>query len=381
MIKNLVILGSTGSIGLQALDIVRKFNINVLALSAKNNVKLLESQIREFKPKYAVVSSAEKAHELQSNVKDLSVRILAGLDGLCEIASIKKCDIVLNALSGMIGLKPTLSALGSGNDVALANKETLVVGGELVIDCAKKNNAKIFPVDSEHCAIFQCLQECPDRRQVRNLILTASGGPFFGKNREDLESVTPEQALNHPNWRMGPKISIDSATMMNKGLEIIEAAYLFGISEDRIKVLVHRESIVHSMVEYADGSVIAQLAVPDMRIPIQYAFSYPDRLESCANFLNLAGKSLTFHEPEDNLSECMDLCRRAIRAGGSEPVILNAANEEAVKLFLKGKIRFTEISRIVKSAMINVSKFEISRFDDIINVDEIAREYVRKIGV
>ncbi len=381
MIKNLVILGSTGSIGLQALDIVRKFNINVLALSAKSNINLLENQIREFKPEYAVVFNDEKAYELQSKVRDLSVKILTGLDGLCEIASIKECDIVLNALSGMIGLKPTLSALGSGNDVALANKETLVVGGELVADCAKKNNTKIFPVDSEHCAVFQSLQGCPDKGQIKNLILTASGGPFFGKSQKDLENVMPEQALNHPNWRMGPKISVDSATMMNKGLEIIEAAYLFDIGEDKIKVLIHRESIVHSMVEYTDGSVIAQLAVPDMRIPIQYAFSYPDRLESCANFLNLAGKSLTFHKPEDSLSECMNLCRRAIRMGGSEPVILNAANEEAVRLFLKGKIRFTEISQIVKSAMMSVSKFEITGFDDIINADKATREYVGKIDV
>lgn len=379
MVNFISILGSTGSIGQQALDVARKLDIKVIALSAKSNIDLLEKQIREFKPKFAVVFDCMKATELKKNVNDLEIKILEGMEGLIEIASINKCDTVLNSLTGMIGLEPTIKALESGNNVAIANKESLVVGGEMVIKTAKNKNVKIFPVDSEHSAVFQCLQGEHNNKSIKNIILTASGGPFFGMSREALKNVTLDRALKHPNWNMGPKITIDCATMMNKGLEIIEATHLFNVKEDKIKVLIHRESIIHSMVEYNDNSFIAQLGVPDMRIPIQYAFTYPKKVESCAEELDLTKKPLTFCEPDANGLKCMDLCRKAIKVGGNMPTVLNAANEEAVKYFLGGRIKFLEIEQLVENAINNIPVFKISQISDIIDTDLKTRNYIKDI--
>lgn len=382
MRKKLSILGSTGSIGRQTLQVAKALGVKVLALSAKSNIKLLEEQIREYKPEYAVVFDEILALRLKTNVKDMQIKILSGMDGLCQISSIEDCDIVLNALTGMIGLKPTLKAIESKIDVAIANKETLVVGGDLVMNYARDKNVKIIPVDSEHSAIFQCLQGCREKKSIKNLILTASGGPFWDKTEDDLKDVTIEQTLKHPNWSMGPKNTVDSATMMNKGLEIIEAIRLFGISEDKIKVLIHRESIVHSMVEYCDGSIIAQMSITDMKIPIQYALTFPDRTEMFTdNFLDLTKFSLTFFEPKPYLSKCMDLCRSAVKTGGTAPVILNAANEEAVRMFLDKKIRFLDIWQIVEDAIKNIPVFKTLRLDDIIDCDLKTREYVNRLDV
>lgn len=382
MRKKLSILGSTGSIGRQTLQVAKALGVKVLALSAKSNIKLLEEQIREYKPEYAVVFDEILALRLKNNVKDMQIKILSGMDGLCQISSIEDCDIVLNALTGMIGLKPTLKAIESKIDVAIANKETLVVGGDLVMNYARDKNVKIIPVDSEHSAIFQCLQGCREKKSIKNLILTASGGPFWDKTEDDLKNVTIEQTLKHPNWSMGPKNTVDSATMMNKGLEIIEAIRLFGISEDKIKVLIHRESIVHSMVEYCDGSIIAQMSITDMKIPIQYALTFPDRTETFTdNFLDLTKFSLTFFEPKPYLSKCMDLCRSAVKTGGTAPVILNAANEEAVRMFLDKKIRFLDIWQIVEDAIKNITIFKTLSLDDIIDCDLKTREYVNRLDV
>lgn len=382
MRKKLSILGSTGSIGRQTLQVAKALGVKVLALSAKSNIKLLEEQIREYKPEYAVVFDETLALRLKNNVKDMQIKILSGMDGLCQISSIEDCDIVLNALTGMIGLKPTLKAIEAKIDVAIANKETLVVGGDLVMNYARDKNVKIIPVDSEHSAIFQCLQGCREKKTIKNLILTASGGPFWDKTEDDLKNVTIEQTLKHPNWSMGPKNTVDSATMMNKGLEIIEAIRLFGISEDKIKVLIHRESIVHSMVEYCDGSIIAQMSITDMKIPIQYALTFPDRTETFTdNFLDLTKFSLTFFEPKPYLSKCMDLCRSAVKTGGTAPVILNAANEEAVRMFLDKKIRFLDIWQIVEDAIKNIPVFKTLSLDDIIDCDLKTREYVNRLDV
>lgn len=379
--KKISILGSTGSIGRQALDVAKNLDAEIIALSAKSNIKLLEHQIREYKPKYAVVYDEYFANELRKSTKDIQIKILSGMDGLCYIAALNECDIVLNALTGMIGLKPTLEAIEAGNNVAIANKETLVVGGELVVNAAKDKNVKIIPIDSEHSAIFQCLQGCKEKKSIKNLILTASGGPFWDKTENALKNVTLEQALKHPNWSMGPKNTIDSATMMNKGLEIIEAIRLFDIFEDKIKVLVHRESIVHSMVEFCDGSLIAQMSIPDMRIPIQYAFTYPERKNCLTKALDLTKSPLTFFEPKPYLSKCMNLCRSAVKIGGAAPVILNAANEEAVRMFLDKKIKFLDIQKIVETAIKNIPVFKSLSFNDIIKCDLKTREYVKGLEV
>ncbi len=288
MINTISILGSTGSIGTQTLDVVDMLGLKVSALTAASNVELLEKQIRKYKPGLAVMFNEDKAKELRLRVKDTGTKVLGGMDGLCEAASLPDAELVLNSVVGMVGLKPTMAAIEAKKDIALANKETLVAGGDLVTDAVKRNGVKLLPVDSEHSAIFQCLQGKPDNKALKKLILTASGGPFFGKAYDELKDVTVEQALNHPNWSMGAKITIDSASMMNKGLEIIEAARLFDVSGDDIDVVVHRESIIHSLIEYTDNSVIAQLGVPDMRIPIQYAITYPSRFESPVTELDLA---------------------------------------------------------------------------------------------
>lgn len=379
MISKLSILGSTGSVGTQTLSVAKKLGIEIVSLSAKDNIKLLEQQIREFKPKFVAVFDCKAASVLRKNVKDLQVTIFEGIDGLCQVASIDKCDIVLNSLIGMVGLRPTIEAIKSGKNVALANKETLVVGGNIVKEEAKKRGVKIIPVDSEHSAIFQCVQGCNNREELKKIILTASGGPFWGKTREELQHVNINQALKHPNWNMGPKITIDSATMMNKGLEIIEAVHLFDLPEDKIDVLVHRESIVHSMIEYIDNSVIAQLGVPDMKLAIQYAITYPERITSDVESLDLTKGSLTFYNPKNENCKCINLCRKAIRIGGTMPAVLNAANEEAVKMFLDNRIKFIEIEQIVENAINYISICKKSNFSDIINADLKTREYVKNI--
>lgn len=382
MINNISILGSTGSIGTQALDVVDKLGLNVSALTAAINIDLLEQQIRKYKPDLAVVFNEDKAKILKVNIKDTNTKVLAGMEGLIEAATISSTDLVLNSVVGMVGLKPTLAAADAKKDIALANKETLVAGGKLVTDAVQKNGVKLLPVDSEHSAIFQCLQGMPEKKALKRLILTASGGPFFGKTLDDLKNVSVEQALNHPNWSMGAKITIDSATMMNKGLEIIEARWLFDMPADKIDVVVHRESIVHSLIEYADNSVIAQLGMPDMRIPIQYAITYPKRYESPVNELSLSqiGK-LTFFEPDYQTFECLRACKKALDMGGVATAVANGANEEANRLFREGKISFLEIGSLVMGAVDNIENFEPKTVEDVLRADKLARCYVLdKVG-
>lgn len=379
MIQNISILGSTGSIGTQTLDVVDKLNLNVTALTAHSNAELLEEQIRKYKPDTAVLFDEEKAQQLRIAVKDTDTKIYSGMDGLIAAATEKNCELVLNSVVGMVGLLPTIAAANAKKDIALANKETLVAGGHLVTDAVKNNNVRLLPVDSEHSAIFQCLQGKPHNKALKKLILTASGGPFFGKTREELKAVTVEQALNHPNWSMGAKITVDSATMMNKGLEIIEASRLFDVEGDRIDVVVHRESIIHSLVEYDDNSVIAQLGLPDMRIPIQYAVTYPDRYESPVGELRLAdiGK-MTFFEPDYTTFESLAACKKALEIGGTATAVVNGANEEANALFRQGKIPFLEIGRLVTQSLKEVKTINQKNVEDVLNADALAREFVRK---
>lgn len=377
MIKNISILGSTGSIGTQTLDVVDKLGLNVVALTASTNIKLLEEQVRKYKPQLAVVFDETKAKILKDNIKDTETLVLSGMDGLIAAATVESAELVLNSVVGMVGLKPTIAAANAKKDIALANKETLVAGGKLVTDAVKSNGVKLLPVDSEHSAIFQCLQGMPNSKCLKKLILTASGGPFFGKTADELKSVTIEQALNHPNWSMGAKITVDSATMMNKGLEIIEASRLFDVSGDDIDVVVHRESIIHSMIEYSDNSVIAQLGLPDMRIPIQYAVTYPERFPSPVGELNLSqiGK-LTFFEPDYDTFKCIKACKKALSMGGAATAIANGANEEANMLFRQGKISFLDIGELVSGAVDNIKNFEPKTVDDVLSADRLARQYV-----
>ena len=377
MTKNLCILGSTGSIGTQTLDVVRKLGIKVSALTAATDVDTIEAQIREFKPELAVMYDENAAKDLRSRIADTATKVKSGMEGLMEAAVIENADTVLNSVVGMVGLKPTLAAINAGKNIALANKETLVTGGKLVMDAVAKNNVNMYPVDSEHSAIFQCLQGMNDKRELKKIILTASGGPFFGKTSEELRNVTVEQALNHPNWSMGRKITIDSATMMNKGLEVIEAKWLFDVDVDNIEVVVHRESIIHSMVEFADNSVIAQLGAADMRIPIQYAITYPCRLPSPVRELSLTDiGSLTFAKPDFDTFVCPSQCIRAIKQGELAPVAANGANEAAVELFLSRKIGFLQIGELVRGAVDSVSRNTITSVSDILDADKAAREFV-----
>ncbi len=377
MTKNLSVLGSTGSIGTQTLDVCEKLGIRISALTANRNVDTIETQIRKFKPELAVMADENSAKELKIRIADTDTRVSYGMSGLCEAASIKSADTVLTAVVGMVGLKPTLTAISAKKNIALANKETLVAGGSLVMQSAKENGVKIYPVDSEHSAIFQCLQGCHDKKSLKKLILTASGGPFFGRSYDSLKDVTVEQALKHPNWSMGAKITIDSATMMNKGLEIIEAKWLFDVDVENIEAVVHRESIIHSMIEYTDNSVIAQMGVPDMKIPIQYALTYPERYPCDVGVLDLTqvGK-LTFYKPDYETFKCLKACKRAIAIGGTATAVANGANEEAVKYFLNKKIGFLDIGEIVSDALDNIKITEISSLDDILSADKNARQYV-----
>jgi 1-deoxy-D-xylulose-5-phosphate reductoisomerase len=376
MNQSLSILGSTGSIGTQALSVCKAHNFQVCGLAAFRNVDLLEQQVREFHPKKVCIFREDCYSDLKQRVSDCQVEILTGLEGLCELASMEEIDTVLNSVMGMIGLKPTLAAIQAKKNVALANKETLVTGGNLVIDAAKKNGVSILPVDSEHSAIFQCLQG-NRLSQVRKIILTASGGPFFGKTREELQNVTAEDALKHPNWSMGAKITVDSATLMNKGLEFIEAMWLFDLKPEQIEIIVHRESVIHSAVEYADHSVIAQLGVPDMRIPIQYALTYPERIDCpCKELSLLDYGTLSFAKPDLDTFVCLKTCINAIRQGGLLPAAVNGANEQAVDLFLKGKITFLQIGELVQKSLSIVQNKHNFTVDDIINTDRAAREFV-----
>ncbi len=351
MTKTLAVLGSTGSIGVQALEVARLQGFEIVALTSNVRTDILEGQIREFSPRMAAVADEKAAAELKIKVADTSTRILAGREGVAECAACG-ADTVLNSIVGIAGLEPTLRAIEAGSTLALANKESLVAGGRLVTDAAESRGVSILPVDSEHSAIFQSMQGCRDKRQIKRLILTASGGPFFGRSRAELEKVTPEQALRHPNWSMGAKITIDSATMMNKGLELIEAAWLFGVKAENIDILVHRQSVVHSLVEFVDNSVIAQLGVPDMRIPIQYALTYPDRFVSPVRQLSLEEfGSLTFEKPDYETFSCINLCKRAFEMGGLYPAAANAANEKANELFRQGRIGFLDIPRAVENSL------------------------------
>lgn len=380
MKENLSILGSTGSIGTQAIEVAKALGIKVSAISGNNNIDLLEKQIRELKPKIAAVYDEKNAKILKDAVKDTDTKILSKIDGLCEVASCSEADLVITAVSGMIGLLPTLSAIEAKKDIALANKETLVVAGEYVMNAAKEKNIKILPVDSEHSAIFQCLECCKDKNLIKKLILTASGGPFFGKSKKELENVTLSQALNHPSWKMGSKITIDSATMMNKGFEIIEAMHLFGVPEDKIDVVIHPQSIIHSMVEYADNSIIAQMGTPSMKTPIAYAITYPDRKNTSVPELNLSKlKNISFFEPDYDAFESIKICKESVKSGETSTAIVNAANEEAVRLFLENKIKFTEIISLIKKAQKSIQSTNVSSVNDILSADKITREFIKSI--
>lgn len=378
MHKNIVLLGSTGSIGTQTLDIAAKHNLNILALSAKFNVGLLESQARLFKPEYVSIANKNLYKDLKLRLHDTNVKVLAGEESLCELAAIAKADMVVNAIIGMAGLKPTLAAIEAGKTLGLANKESLVVAGSLLTEKIQFNN-QLLPIDSEHSAIFQIL-EGNSKRSIDKIILTASGGPFFGKSRLELKNVSVEQAVNHPNWSMGKKISIDSATMMNKGLELIEASVLFGVKPENIDIVIHKESVIHSMVQFIDGSVIAQLSVPDMRLPIQYAIFYPHRVVNTINkidFYNL--KNLSFDKPDFETFKSLNLAIDVAKKGNVYPCVLNAANEEAVEMFLLGKIKFTDIDVLVKSAIDEHKEIENFTLKDIFEVDEKVRNFVKKM--
>lgn len=377
--KNISILGSTGSIGTQSLDVCRMHGYNVKCLTANTRVDIIEQQVREFKPELVCMMNEKSADELKTKIADTDTKVVCGMDGLIECAVYDGADTVLNSVVGMIGLQPTLEAIKAKKTIALANKETLVAGGHLVTNLAKEYGVSILPVDSEHSAIFQAMQGSPKKEAIKKIILTASGGPFFGKTLKDLENVTATDALKHPNWDMGAKITIDSATMMNKGLEFIEAKWLFDMPNDDIEIVVHRESVVHSAIVYQDNSMIAQLGVPDMRIPIQYALTYPEREPSPVAPLSLAdyGK-LTFFEPDYDTFKCINVCKNAIEMGGLHPAAANGANEESVKLFLGGEIKFTDIAYLNEEAMLKAEDKKDFTLADVLETDKLAREFVRK---
>jgi len=372
--KRLSVLGSTGSIGTQALETCKKNNWQITALAAGRNVRLAEAQAREFKPLFVAMFDKAAADELKIKLADTDIKVYSGEEGVIAVA---ESDCVLNSVVGIAGLKPTLAAINKGTTVALANKETLVTGGEIVNRRLKETGVKLLPVDSEHSAIFQSLQGAPEN-SLKKILLTASGGPFYGKKRGDLENVTVKDALNHPNWSMGAKITVDSASLMNKGLEVIEAVHLFGVTADKIEVLVHRQSILHSAVELCDGAVIAQLGTPDMRLPIQYALTYPERADNAFRRLSLTDiGTLTFEKPDTETFKCLPLCIKAINEGGLAPTAVNGANEEAVALFLQGKIRFLQIADLVEKALEEVKNKRDFTLEDIFETDKAARKLVR----
>lgn len=373
------LLGSTGSIGRQSLDVIAACGMTVAALTANRDVKRMEEQCRRFRPRLAVMMDPAAAADLRTCLADTDIRVASGPDGLVEAAALPEADTVLTAVVGMVGMVPTLAAVRQGKRIALANKETLVCAGELVMECADQYGAEIVPVDSEHSAIFQCLQGSKDRGEVRRLILTASGGPFWGWEKEAIAAATVEQALNHPNWSMGAKITVDSATLMNKGLEFIEAMRLYRMPPEKISIVVHRESIIHSLVEYCDNAVLAQLGVPDMRLPIQYALTWPARTEAVAKPLDLLTcPPLTFHAPDYEAFPCLSLALGAAKTGGTATAILNGANEAAVGLFLAGKISFGDIAKRVERALAGVPVIQSPTLEDVLEADSAARELAGK---
>ncbi len=377
MKRSVSILGSTGSIGTQALEVCEVHGIEVKALAAKRNEELLEKQVRKFKPKLVCLYDENAYRGMKIRLADLSVQLVTGMEGLCEAATLPEADMILNSVVGMIGLQPTLAAIHAGKDIALANKETLVTGGELVMKAAAEKGVKIYPVDSEHSAIFQCLQGYSGCR-VNKILLTASGGPFFGKTRSELEGVTVAQTLKHPNWSMGAKITVDSATLMNKGFECIEAVWLFGVRPEQVEVVVHRESVIHSMVEFEDYAVLGQMGVPDMKIPIQYALTYPERLPCPTERLNLFDYgTLSFARSDPETFCCLKAALDAIGRGGLYPTLVNGANEELVRLFLEEKIPFLKIGDTVCKALELDGSGEVT-VESILDAEQRARRFVRE---
>lgn len=371
------VLGSTGSIGRQTLDVAEQLGARICALTAGSNVDRMEEQCRAFRPKLAVMATPELAEELARRLRDLPIQIQSGTEGLLAAATLAQADTVITAVVGMVGLEPTLAAIRAGKRIGLANKETLVCAGELVMEEADRYGAEIIPVDSEHSAIFQCLAGCRDRNQVRRLILTCSGGPFYGKSRQELQYVTRADALCHPNWRMGAKITIDCATLMNKGLELIEAMRLYRLPMEQVSVVIHRQSVVHSLVEYVDGAVLAQLGAPDMRLPIQLALTWPDRTACPAPALDLLSCGpLTFDKPDLETFPCLGLAMEAARAGGTAGAVLSGANEVAVGLYLLDQVGFYDMYDLVKQALDRVPFVEKPNLDQILAADRLAREAV-----
>jgi len=381
MVKCVSILGSTGSIGRQTLDIVAHLGLSVAALTAGTSVERMAQQCRQFRPKLAVMATEQAANALAALVADLDIEIVWGESGLIRAATVPEADCVITAVVGMLGLKPTLAAIQAGKRIGLANKETLVCAGELVMAEAKKYATEIIPVDSEHSAIFQCLMGGHDRREVKRLILTCSGGPFFGMDREQLACVTKADALKHPNWKMGEKITIDCATLMNKGLEVIEAMRLYDLPLEQVDVVIHRQSIVHSMVEFCDGAVMAQMGSPDMRLPIQLAFTYPERKACIVEPLDLLSCGpLTFCAPDMDAFPCLALARACAKRGGNSCAVLNGANEEAVAMFLRGEVGFYDIYSLVKGAVESVPFVQTPTLEDILHADRLARAAVRSLA-
>ncbi len=379
--RKISILGSTGSIGTQTLEVVENLeNIKVMAITGNSNIDLLEKQARKFRPELVAVMDEKNARTLKDRLADMNIRIVSGMDGLVEAATYKDVDTVVTSVVGNIGLKPTFEAIRAGKNIALANKETLVSAGQLVMDLAKKHHIHIYPVDSEHSAIFQSLQGNGENK-IQRILLTASGGPFRGKKREELENVTAADALAHPNWSMGKKITIDSATLMNKGLEVMEAKWLFDVDVDQIEVLIHPQSIVHSAVEYEDGAIIAQLGEPDMRVPIQYALTYPKRVKNPFPRIDFAQRSnLTFDKPDMDTFKCLSLAYRALKTGGTLPAVLNGANEVAVARFLKGEISFLQIPALIEQTMDAYTvKYEYT-LEDLLEADAWAKAYAKKVS-
>ncbi len=378
MSKTISILGSTGSIGRQTLDVAEQMGLRVAAITARSSVDRVEEQVRKFRPSLAVLTDEAAARDLAVRLADTDTKVIGGPEGLLEAAVLPEADTVVTAVVGMVGLKPTLAAIEAKKRIALANKETLVCAGQLVMDAADRFGAEIVPVDSEHSAIFQCVQGCRDRREIRRLILTCSGGPFYGMTREEAGRMTRADALRHPNWTMGPKITVDCATLMNKGLEVIEAMRLYRLPLSQVSVVIHRQSIVHSLVEYRDGAVLAQLGTPDMRLPIRYAMTYPNRGESPAEPLDLLTcPPLTFARPDREVFPCLSLAEEAAEAGGTACAVLNAANEAAVELFLAEKIGFYDIPRLVALAREQVDVRQDPALEDILAADAAARDVVR----
>lgn len=377
MSKTISILGSTGSIGRQTLDVAEQLGLQVAAITAHASVERMEEQARKFRPPLAVLTDEAAARDLAVRLQDTDTRVLGGFDALEEAATVPEADTVVTAVVGMVGLKPTLAAIQEKKRIALANKETLVCAGQLVMDAADAAGAEIVPVDSEHSAIFQCLQGCRDRREIKRLILTCSGGPFYGMTREEAGKMTRADALQHPNWTMGPKITVDCATLMNKGLEVIEAMRLYRLPLSQVSVVIHRQSIVHSLVEYQDGAVLAQLGTPDMRLPIRYAMTYPNRGVNPAEPLDLLTcPPLTFAQPDREVFPCLRLAEEAAQEGGTACAVLNAANEEAVGLFLAEKIGFYDIPALVAKARARVETVQNPSLEEILAADSAARRVV-----